>query len=59
MLIRLDKRFIAILNEQGVQITLDQFKAAYSVRIAERKSDPKLAARRRLNQQVNEMMGLV
>lgn len=57
MVIRLDKRLIAILNEQGVSITLDQFKAAYSIRISEREKDPKLLARRRLNQQVNEMMG--
>jgi len=57
MICRIDKRLMEILEEMGVSgLDWDTFKQAYSIRQEEKSKDPKLAARRRLNQKVNEMM---
>jgi len=53
----MDKRVLEILEEMGVSgLDWDKLKDAYSIRKEERAKDPKLAARRRFNQKVNEMM---
>lgn len=57
MMCRIDKRLIEILEEMGVSgLSYDLFKRAYAVRKEERDNCPKLAAQRRFNQQINEMM---
>lgn len=46
MNVRIDSRLFEILKEQGVRITISQFKAAYAIRKQERDSDPSLIARK-------------
>jgi len=46
MNVRMDKRLIELLNQHGAQITWEQFRAAYAVRMQERYDDPKAVARR-------------
>lgn len=54
MQFNIDKRFIEVLNEQGHQITWDQFRAAYDVRKSEREASPEVMARRRKEAIQNE-----
>lgn len=57
MMMNMDKRVLEILEELGVSgLDWDKLKEAYSIRKEERAKDPKLKARRRLNQKINEMM---
>lgn len=46
MNVRMDKRLIELLNQQGARITWEQFRAAYTVRQQERYDDPKAVAAR-------------
>lgn len=43
---RMDKRVIELLNEDGVEITWEQFRAAYDRRRNERDADPLKPVRR-------------
>lgn len=52
MNVRMDKRVIELLNQHGAQITWEQFRAAYAIRIQERYDDPKAVARRAREQQL-------
>lgn len=45
MQFNVDKRFIEILNEDGVSITWEQFRSAYNKRRLEREKEPKRIAR--------------
>lgn len=57
MMMNMDKRVLEILEDLGVSgLDWNKLTEAYSIRKEERARDPKLAARRRLNQRVNEMM---
>lgn len=57
MMMNMDKRVLEILEELGVSgLDWNKLKEAYSIRKEERAKDPKLKARRRLNQKINEMM---
>lgn len=57
MMMNMDKRVLEILGDLGVSgLDWNKLTEAYSIRKEERSKDPKLAARRRLNQKVNEMM---
>ncbi len=53
MNVRIDKRLFEILNQQGVEITWEQFRAAYSVRQEERWNDPKAVAKRKREEERN------
>lgn len=52
MNVRMDKRVIELLNQQGARITWEQFRAAYAVRQQERYDDPKAVARRAREQEL-------
>jgi len=52
--VRMDKRVIELLSEHGAQITWEQFRAAYAVRMQERYDDPKAVARRAREQKLLE-----
>ena len=46
MNVRMDKRLIELMNQQGAGVTWEQFRAAYTVRQEERYNDPKAVALR-------------
>ena len=56
-MMNMDKRVLEILEDLGVSgLDWNKLTEAYSIRKEERARDPKLAAQRRFNQQINEMM---
>ena len=54
MQFNVDKRFIEILNSQGVQITWKQFREANNTRRAERESNPAFLAKQDEERRLNE-----
>lgn len=54
MQFNVDKRFIEILNSQGVQITWKQFREANNTRRAERESTPAFLAKQEEERQLNK-----
>lgn len=54
MQFNVDKRFIEILNSQGVQITWQQFREANNTRRAERESTPAFLAKQEEQRKLNE-----
>lgn len=55
MQFNVDKRFIEILNSQGVQITWQQFREANNTRRAERESDPVAVVKKEKARKRNEL----
>lgn len=55
MQFNVDKRFIEILNSQGVQITWKQFREANNLRRSERESDPVAVAKKEKARKRNEL----
>lgn len=54
MQFNVDKRFIEILNSQGVQITWQQFREANNTRRAERESNPAFLAKQDEQERLNK-----
>lgn len=54
MQFNVDKRFIEILNSQGVQITWQQFREANNTRRAERESNPAFLAKQDEKERLNK-----
>lgn len=54
MQFNVDKRFIEILNSQGVQITWQQFREANNTRRAERELNPAFLAKQDEQERLNK-----
>jgi hypothetical protein len=59
MIFNLDRQFFTILQASGIEITWEEFRAAYAVRKAQREKDPKwLESRKRYQQEQQAIVAL-